>query len=194
MPFKQTDLEWNKADAKPPQDAINNGFSPREKPPASFFNWLFNRTAVAVKDLVANAIHKEDKGVANGVAGLDANGRVPATQLPGSNATNSDSTETLATSRAVKAAYDFAASKTALTPQQIAAWDAKETTIGAQAKATKAKEDAVAYTQSAVNGLSESIAGQGYVKSATVKNILVGTTEPTNSQGVDGDLYFVYKA
>lgn len=81
MPFINDLGEWNKEDVKPSQTKLDNGFEALEKPPASLFNWFFNKTYLAIKDLINNAIHKDQKGVPSGVASLGADGKVPAAQL-----------------------------------------------------------------------------------------------------------------
>lgn len=83
MPFNQNNLpEWNKSESKPAQSKLNEGWKAEEKPPASIWNWYMNSTYKALQDLMVNAIHKEEKGAANGLATLDANGKLPATLLP----------------------------------------------------------------------------------------------------------------
>lgn len=53
-------------------------------------------------------IPTDQRGVANGVAALDSNAKVPSSQLPISTSTSSSSTTTVASSGAVKDAYDEA--------------------------------------------------------------------------------------
>lgn len=69
-----------------------------------------------------NYVPTSQKGAANGVAPLDSDKKVPVENLPCSSATNSASTVTLATSSAVKAAYDKAV--------ETAAYEKKTTTDG----------------------------------------------------------------
>lgn len=86
MPFTNDLPEWNKGDdAKPAQSKLDAGWTAEEKPPASIFNWFFNRAYLAIKNLRDNAIHKEEKGQPNGVASLDGSGKVPTAQLPTQN-------------------------------------------------------------------------------------------------------------
>lgn len=86
MPFTNDLPEWNKGDdAKPAQSKLDTGWTAEEKPPASIFNWFFNRAYLAIKNLRDNAIHKEEKGQPNGVASLDGMGKVPTAQLPTQN-------------------------------------------------------------------------------------------------------------
>lgn len=128
MPFDEKDLpKWNSAGVEPPDSKKSSGFGPGEKPPADWFNWLFSRTYLALKNLFANAQNKEEKGKANGYAALDANGKVPSDQLniqaPADATTTvkgivqltdsvtSTSIETAATPKSVKTAYDLANGK-----------------------------------------------------------------------------------
>jgi hypothetical protein len=77
MPFDQNSLpEWNVPGVEPPQSKKDNGWGPREKPPADWFNWFFNKTFNALKTLFDNAQHKEEKGQPGGYAALDENGKV----------------------------------------------------------------------------------------------------------------------
>lgn len=77
MPFDQNELpKWDSAGSEPPDSKKTSGFAPGDKPPADWFNWLFNKTYKALQSLFSNAQHKEEKGKANGYAALDANGKV----------------------------------------------------------------------------------------------------------------------
>lgn len=78
MPFNEELPEWKKdnPDERPAQSKLDAGFVPMEKPPASMWNWFANRTYRALKQLFENAIHKEEKGVPNGVAKLGADGKL----------------------------------------------------------------------------------------------------------------------
>ncbi|MCM3413511.1 hypothetical protein [Metabacillus litoralis] len=81
MPFQNDLPEWNNTGTEPTQTKKDEGWKIQEKPPAPYFNWFFNRTFNVLKDLINNAIHKDQKGVANGVAPLDSNNKVPAAHL-----------------------------------------------------------------------------------------------------------------
>lgn len=76
MPFNKPLPEWNKTATKPAQFKLDEGWQVEEKPPASIFNWLQNTTFAALQELQQYAIHNEQKGVADGLAALDANGKV----------------------------------------------------------------------------------------------------------------------
>lgn len=49
--FKQGLPEWQKAGSKPPGTMITNGWAANQKPPADYFNWFFNTTYMALKEL-----------------------------------------------------------------------------------------------------------------------------------------------
>jgi hypothetical protein len=81
LPFNSNLPEWNNTGVEPIQTKKDEGWKVTEKPPAPYFNWFFNRTFQSLQDIINNAIHKEEKGIANGVATLGADGKVPASQL-----------------------------------------------------------------------------------------------------------------
>lgn len=77
MPFDEKDLpKWDSAGAEPPDSKKISGFGPGDKPPADWFNWLFNKSYKALQNLFVNAQNKDEKGKKNGYAALDANGKV----------------------------------------------------------------------------------------------------------------------
>ncbi|MFB8733917.1 hypothetical protein ACEQPO_08165 [Bacillus sp. SL00103] len=43
--------QWENAGQKPPQSKISEGFKPLDHPPADWFNWFFNGTYEALKEL-----------------------------------------------------------------------------------------------------------------------------------------------
>lgn len=86
MPFNSELPEWNKAATAPTTTKKNAGWGQDEKPPASIFNWFFYTTFKALQELQLEAINTDQKGIANGVAPLDASGKVPTANLPGQNA------------------------------------------------------------------------------------------------------------
>ncbi|MBC1888044.1 hypothetical protein HCA63_06730 [Listeria booriae] len=49
--FKQALPEWQKAGTKPPGSMITGGWQSSQKPPADYFNWFFNTTYIALKEL-----------------------------------------------------------------------------------------------------------------------------------------------
>jgi hypothetical protein len=124
MPFAKPLPEWNALGTKPPQSKIDAGWGASEKPPADWFNWIWNTTYQAMLEMQQSAVHTDRIGVA--VASL-VNGKVPASQLdvqaPADATTNTkgivmleDSTSSTsitkaATPKSVKAAYDLALSR-----------------------------------------------------------------------------------
>lgn len=122
MPFTQESPEWNASGTKPPQSKLDAGWQIGERPPSGWWNWTLSRTHASIRELQLNAIHTDQKGVANGVASLGADGKVPASQLnvsaPAdattttkgvvqlSNSTTSTSETLAATPKAVKDAMD----------------------------------------------------------------------------------------
>ncbi len=43
--------EWNAEGSEPGQDKKDEGWEAGEKPPADWFNWLFNRTKESLEEL-----------------------------------------------------------------------------------------------------------------------------------------------
>lgn len=101
MPFSKTLPEWNAVGSVPPDSKKNDGWGVDEKPPADWFNWFFNTAYLALQELQQNAVHNEKLGVVNGIALLDANGKVLSSSMPtsGINATSitQDATHRFAT-------------------------------------------------------------------------------------------------
>lgn len=124
MPFTHPVPDWNAQGAEPPESLKTTGWAINQRPPADYFNWFFYNTAKAIIELQLEAINTDQKGVANGLATLDATGKVPASQLNVS--TPADATTTVkgivmledsvtstsvtkaATPKNVKQAYDLA--------------------------------------------------------------------------------------
>lgn len=122
MPFTHPVPDWNAQGAEPPESLKTTGWAINQRPPADYFNWFFYNTAKAIIELQLEAINIDQKGVANGVASLGADGKVPASQLnvsaPAdastttkgvvqlSNSTTSTSETLAATPKAVKDAKD----------------------------------------------------------------------------------------
>lgn len=125
MPFNQELPEWNATGTKPPQSKLDAGWQIGERPPSGWWNWLLNRTHLAIQELQQEAINIDQKGIANGVASLNASGKVPSSQLDISapsdasttvkgivmleNSVTSTSNTKAATPNSVKTAYDLAA-------------------------------------------------------------------------------------
>ncbi|QGF21727.1 tail fiber receptor binding protein [Bacillus phage vB_BcM_Sam112] len=80
MPFSKELPEWFKSATTPTLTKKNEGWGAGEHPPAALFNWFFNTSYLAIKELQDNAVHKDQKGVANGVASLDGTGDIPIGQ------------------------------------------------------------------------------------------------------------------
>jgi len=81
MSFNEKLPEWLNEGTEPPQSKKNEGWQVREKPPAGWFNWLFNRAFKALQELQGKAEHTDNKGQPNGYASLDSSGNVPTEQL-----------------------------------------------------------------------------------------------------------------
>lgn len=94
MPFTHPAPDWNAQGAEPPESLRTNGWQINQKPPADYFNWFFYNSAKAIIELQLEAINTDQKGVANGVATLGANGKVPSSQLPTLASTATDITIT----------------------------------------------------------------------------------------------------
>ncbi len=54
MPWTEDLPEWNEAGVEPPAAKKNTGWEPEEKPPAGWFNWLFNRIYDCIVELRDN--------------------------------------------------------------------------------------------------------------------------------------------
>lgn len=133
MPFNQALLPiWNAVGSAPPDSKRTVGYLPSEHPPADWWNWQMNLTYLALKDLQDNAADKTvatttvaglmaaaDKTKLNGVA-TNANNYVHPTTHPASIITQDTNNQ-----------FVTAADKNN--------WNAKETTLGAQAKADAVK-------------------------------------------------------
>jgi len=73
--------EWNETGAEPPQSKKDEGWEPEEKPPAGWFNWLFNRVYMVLQELQNKAENIDNKAEPDGYASLDGEGNVPEDQL-----------------------------------------------------------------------------------------------------------------
>jgi len=60
MPFNEQLPEWQNEGTQPPQSKRVEGWQPNEKPPASWFNWLFGRTYRVLKELQEKAALNTD--------------------------------------------------------------------------------------------------------------------------------------
>ena len=59
--FNEQIPQWEKEGIEPPEDRRTTiGWQFLNKPPASWFNWFWNKTYKALQELQQNATHKED--------------------------------------------------------------------------------------------------------------------------------------
>ena len=104
------------------------------------------------------------------------------TWRPVSDSVSSTDSSTAASSKAVKMAYDLAASKTSL--------GYTETTTGITNLDATLISTALRKTAQTLTA-----AEQAQVKqNLDIRNIIISTSEPTNSDGNDGDIWLVYES
>src|SRR5690606_13245827 len=60
MAFEEQLPQWENEGTQPPQSKRAEGWLPNEKPPASWFNWLFGRTYRVLKEFQEKAAEKVD--------------------------------------------------------------------------------------------------------------------------------------
>mgnify|MGYP007013983167 CR=1 FL=1 len=60
MAFEEQLPQWENEGTQPPQSKRVEGWLPNEKPPASWFNWLFHRTYKALQELQQKAVEREE--------------------------------------------------------------------------------------------------------------------------------------
>lgn len=60
MAFNEQLPQWENEGTEPPLSKRNQGWQPNEKPPASWFNWLFGRTYKALSELQSKAAEKTE--------------------------------------------------------------------------------------------------------------------------------------
>lgn len=180
MPFKKELPEWNAPGIVPSEEAKKSGWGPNQHPPADWFNWQWNLTYQALKELQENAQHIDDSfSIAD--ASLTQKG---ITQL--NDRVDSDSTTQAATANAVKKVNDavmtHSAENASLTQkghvQLNSAVNSIDEKTAATPKAIKAAYDLA-------NGKQDGLPVENRRK------ITFGTAEPTG--GVDGDIYFQYE-
>ncbi len=77
MAFNEELPRWENEGASPPEAKkdTTGGWEPEEKPPASWFNWFWNRAYKAVQELQNKAVHETtfDSHTTNNTPHLDAN-------------------------------------------------------------------------------------------------------------------------
>src|SRR5690606_30321411 len=79
MAFEEQLPQWENEGTQPPQSKRAEGWLPNEKPPASWFNWLFGRTYRVLKELQEKAAEKaEVDSLRQNVEELDAS-KAPVT-------------------------------------------------------------------------------------------------------------------
>lgn len=82
MSFNEKLPEWGNPGTEPPANKKQAGFLPGEKPPADWFNWLFNRGYKVLEEIRSKVELIGNKGKPGGYASLDDSGKVPADLLP----------------------------------------------------------------------------------------------------------------
>src|SRR5690606_33382208 len=60
MAYEEQLPQWENEGTQPPQSKRAEGWLPNEKPPASWFNWLFGRTYRVLKEFQEKAAEKVD--------------------------------------------------------------------------------------------------------------------------------------
>ncbi|MGF9907887.1 hypothetical protein [Brevibacillus porteri] len=60
MSFNEKLPEWLAPGTEPPESKKVSGWAPADKPPADYFNWLFHRAYLVLKELQQNAYDKRD--------------------------------------------------------------------------------------------------------------------------------------
>lgn len=58
---------WNEPGVEPPDSKKTDGWNAIEKPPADYFNWLFNRAYATILELQQNAVHKDGSTTMTGI-------------------------------------------------------------------------------------------------------------------------------
>lgn len=61
MEWNKKLAEWKAAGTEPPESLKESGFTAGYKPPAAYFNWLFNTTYEALKEIRNNVNKTDDK-------------------------------------------------------------------------------------------------------------------------------------
>lgn len=136
MAFEEQLPQWENEGTQPPQSKRVEGWLPNEKPPASWFNWLLNRTYKALKELQEKAGERVDVEQAQQTADSAAAAAADAQQT--------------AESHASRHASD---GPDPITPGMIGA----ETPAGAQAKADAAEQAANLYTDQRIGEVEDDI-------------------------------------
>ncbi|ETT58170.1 phage tail protein [Paenibacillus sp. FSL H8-0457] len=82
MSFNEKLPDWGNPGTEPPASKKQAGFLPSEKPPADWFNWLFNRAYKVLEEIRSKVELLGNKGKPGGYAGLDNTGKIPPELLP----------------------------------------------------------------------------------------------------------------
>lgn len=164
MSFNEKLPEWNDPGIEPPQSKKDEGFSPGEKPPAQWFNWLFHRLYKAIQELREKVVIK----VAG--KGLSSNDYTTEEKIKlGGISKQATKVESSAINGNIKidgvnvkvyehpvshpaAMIEESTTKRFVSDEEKNSWDAKETPSGAQEKATAALTAAHSYTDQEIGG------------------------------------------
>lgn len=124
MAFESELPIWQKLGTKPPANILNTeGWGAGKKPPADWFDWLFNRNYLALQELQRNSIHSEQKGANNGIASLGADGKLLESQRPPTQTINDGTTSTKGIVQLEDSVTSTSTTKAA-TPNSVkSAWD-----------------------------------------------------------------------
>jgi hypothetical protein len=196
MPFSQELPKWLKTGTKPPDTILNtDGWKAGDKPPADWLNWIQNRSHEVLKELQQNAIHNDQKGVANGLATLGTDGILVASQRPPiptvndgttvlkgivmlEDSTTSVSTTKAATPNSVKIAMDKA--NAAFTSANNGKAIVRTAIIGKGGTVADADADGVPTHQELADGVNTIQRGQG---NAVESQVLFGISF-SNADGI----------
>lgn len=176
MSFNEKLPEWNNTGVEPPQSKKDEGFSPGEKPPAQWFNWLLNRiykaiqelrekvvVKVAGKDLSSNDYTTEEKIKLGGISKQAT--KVESSVINGNikiDGVNIKVYEHPASHQA--AMIEESTAKRFVSDTEKNNWNGKETPTGAQEKANAALTAANSYTDQEIGD-------------KTIDDTLVATTD-----------------
>jgi hypothetical protein len=166
------------------------GWQAGDKPPADWLNYLFNTSYLVLKELQEKSINVDQKAIANGVATLGADGKVPAAQLsisaPADASTTvkgivmledsfaSTSITTAATPKSVKSAYDLAQQAfTSANNGKALTGPVATAIVGKGGVVADADSDGIATFAELQTGVNSIIQAQG---NATTAQVLSGTT------------------
>lgn len=133
MAWNENLPEWNETGAEPPQQKKDSGWQIEERPPAGWFNWLFNRTYKVLQEIRTRIETAEGNIFSGNYGDLDG---IPNEFTPSAH----------------KSTHETGGSD-ALSPADIGA----ETPAGAQAKANAAESAANSYTDQEVGDVADDL-------------------------------------